>query len=557
MVFVLHISLIYRKLRSGVIGKTKNRLPAIMASGSKLKDETSNSGSTNKINKRRLPVNVDQNGNNSENKKIKNKVPSLSSSMESLNSRINPKDQNLNENLNVHINMDAMIHSSGTVETNQENMSKNNHAFEKRNVNLETKDPICDIYYETDLGPFYVHVSPNGESNNFGDMAVGRLLRTMKVQGVMEVKKINRFTVKLRFDTFDKANSFLTSPFLVQNEFKAFLPRYNITKIGIIFDIPVEYSEQMLKDNIDSPLPIVDIHRFQRNSENERGEKVRIPTRTVKVSFRGQFLPDEVSFFYAKRKVKPFIPTVTRCNRCLRFGHIVKFCKQEKSTCVNCGIIHEDECESPMKCFHCHSPNHDAKNVNCPEFMRNTLIKEAMVYRNLTFFEANEEFPKVKSQFSLAEQMTNFPTIQEAQSRKFVRKEPEKTQPSFPRKSDNELRLDYNQYVNTQRGTSNANPSVNVVSSVPVVAKVSHPPGLAGVPDEIVPELVTTLKWILGEISNVHGTSDDIKADMLLIKISERIQNLMQGTSEREMVNYASIADEDEASFSEGFPRNL
>lgn len=86
--------------------------------------------------------------------------------------------------------------------------------------------------------------------------------------------------------------------------------------------------------------------------------------------------------------------------------------------------------------------------------------------RSLSFAEANEEFPKIKSRFSMADQVTHFPTVQEAYAEKFKRRDPEKTQPSFPHKTGNELRLEYAQYVNVQRGTSMADQSKSSTGTV-------------------------------------------------------------------------------------------
>lgn len=213
--------------------------------------------------------------------------------------------------------------------------------------------------------------------------------------------------------------------------------------------MPNNYDEKTLLDCIEAPLPITNIYRCQkRKIVNGNKTKDWIPAKTIKVTFRGQQVPDEVNFGYSSRKVNPDVPRVLLCFKCMRFGHASKFCKQEKQTCRHCGYQHDviqgTKCEKELRCFHCHSNEHDAGDKSCPEFIRNSLVKETMVFWNLTFSEANKE--STESSFRLAEKSKEFPSLK---GPKLNAKE----RPSFPKKTIQDLQKQYQDYLQLNSGS--------------------------------------------------------------------------------------------------------
>lgn len=333
-------------------------------------------------------------------------------------------------------------------------------SINEKSTPLELNDESLNCYLDSDKGPFYVHLHPTEDEQDMHDMTMGLRLKNLCVKGIKEVKKISRRELKVIFSDRNLANGFLKSAMPSKLKVKAFVPRYNIIKVGIVFDIPVHYDSAQLYDCLESQLPIVDIFRCQkRKIVNGQKTKEWISASTIKVSFRGQELPDEVRFGYSMRKVKLHIPGVLQCFKCLRFGHMNKFCKQVNATCKNCGIQHvvtdDYPCPSPMKCFHCHSDKHNGTSKECPEFSRNQLIKEPMICKNLTFSEADAEFPRAQSCFILAEKRNEFPKL-----RKRANRDPEeRVEESFPRKTNQELSKQYGDYLLLNRGKKPTNSS--------------------------------------------------------------------------------------------------
>lgn len=311
------------------------------------------------------------------------------------------------------------------------------------------------LYIDSDKGPFVVHLSgvatEDNEPKDLHDVIIGHKLKQYNVKSIVEIKKVTRRELKIVFKEKAAANCFLKGDVPSRIGLKAYIPNYNILKTGIIFDIPACYGEKFLLEEMSSSCPIVDVYRCQKR-KFVNGERLNewVPANTVKVTFRGQDVPDEVTFGYSVRKVKPDVPRVIQCNKCLRYGHPVKYCKQAEMNCVNCGTRHSERpCPLGMRCFHCHSTEHDARSKDCPEYLRNVLIKESMFFKNLTFSEANDMFPGTRSQYRIAEKPKEFPRLPQRGSR-FGGEE--RVEQSFPRKTSSDLRKQYEEYVVLNQG---------------------------------------------------------------------------------------------------------
>lgn len=332
-------------------------------------------------------------------------------------------------------------------------------------------------YIDSDKGPFIVHLTEIMKTDkevvqDIHDTIIGLKLKKLKVKGIREVKKISRRELKMIFDDKLTANDFLNGGIPQELGVDAYIPKYNITKVGIVFDIPTGFSDEQLMMELESELPIVGVFRCQkRRIENGTKTKEWMAANTIKITFRGQSVPDEVVFGYSKRKVKPDVPGVIQCFKCLRFGHISKYCRQETTTCQQCGSQHSERpCSRDMKCFHCHDDKHDGRSKDCFEFLRNQLMKESMYYSNLTFTEANELFPRTESCYRLAEKQREFPGL--PQRRKVVREE--RVEESFPRKTAQDLKKQYSEYIQLNRGVK---PSTIGPSDTRSYSEVTRIPG--------------------------------------------------------------------------------
>ncbi|KYM94553.1 hypothetical protein ALC62_14810 [Cyphomyrmex costatus] len=174
------------------------------------------------------------------------------------------------------------------------------------------------------------------------------------------------------------ANRITENPTFAQHNLRAFIPAYKVLRIGVIQDVPVEIDLETLRSNIKVPYcKIIDIQRLNRRIIRE-GTSEYIPSKTLRIKFLGQHLPEAVFIFRTRHEVRPYIPRPKICYSCYRAGHIAKVCKGEPR-CLNCGNKKHAENEicpaqgEPIKCINCQG-NHSAISKDCSHIFKHEYI---------------------------------------------------------------------------------------------------------------------------------------------------------------------------------------
>nr|XP_049708157.1 uncharacterized protein LOC126057037 [Helicoverpa armigera] len=266
-------------------------------------------------------------------------------------------------------------------------------------------------YNECDRAPFTVFVSKIEP-----DPATGTTLKVLKfaqflhknnVKGISEggIKSLGRNKLAIDFKTASEANSFVESDFLTSNNYSAKIPRFHVTRMGIVRDIPTDWTLEDLVSGVETPRNCGEVIRARRlNFKNKKGDTVTwSPSSTVVLTFAGQTLPERVFCYNASLPVSVYhLPTI-QCRNCLRFGHIRSQCRS-KARCFKCAQPHPgDSCDVPdsqTTCILCDGGNHKATDEQCPEHSRQKNIKMVMSQENLSYSEASARFPRVKRFYS-------------------------------------------------------------------------------------------------------------------------------------------------------------
>lgn len=273
------------------------------------------------------------------------------------------------------------------------------------------------LFNFTDQGPYTVYMENVTTTDKpISDIKVGKLLVLKRIKDIIEIKRIGRNRVKLGFAKKESANQLLKDSTLATENLKAYIPTILIQRIGIIKYVDEDLTNEEIKDNIYiKNIKVKEASRFMKTirdpKDNTKDKKV--PTGTVKVTFAGQTLPEVIDLYGAKRKVTPYYFSVTQCFGCYRFGHTQKNCRGKKK-CRTCGENMEDnsheKCSNKVKCVNCNE-NHSSTDKQCEERMRQETIKRVMVDENISFFEANEKFPKISNRFEMLEHLGDFPEL--------------------------------------------------------------------------------------------------------------------------------------------------
>uniref|UniRef100_A0A8D9BBB6 Uncharacterized protein n=1 Tax=Cacopsylla melanoneura TaxID=428564 RepID=A0A8D9BBB6_9HEMI len=227
-------------------------------------------------------------------------------------------------------------------------------------------------------------------------LKIGHILyKKMNVGGdIAESNKIGRNRVIVVCRNAETANK------IVQNEelkvdHEVFIPFSFISRAAVIRDVDVEYSEEDLKNEIDSgPYKILSVKRMKRRMYKD-GVMTFGDSQSVKIFFAGSQFPGAVYLWGVKLACEPFIPPLIQCFRCLRYNHTTNQCRGQR-VCKMCGSKQEQhECQGET-CINCRG-THKADSADCPEKKRQKTIKEMMAFQNLSFMEATAMLPRYNS----------------------------------------------------------------------------------------------------------------------------------------------------------------
>lgn len=265
-------------------------------------------------------------------------------------------------------------------------------------------------YSEFDSSPFIVHVSREEQDPSAGLsirlLKFAKSIYQNKVYGILKdgIKSAGRNRIVVEFEDAISANAFLNHPLLAEQKFKAVIPTFNITRMGIIREIPVDWSMEEFLSSVECSIPnckAIKARRLNRKVITD-GKPEWIPTQTVVVTFLGQVLPERVFCCYTSLPVGLYTLPTIQCNNCCRFGHIKTNCRS-KPRCFKCSQPHSGETcsvpDSQVTCLFCSGP-HSATNSNCPEHMRQKSIKLVMSEENIPYSEASLRFRPVRRTFA-------------------------------------------------------------------------------------------------------------------------------------------------------------
>lgn len=274
-------------------------------------------------------------------------------------------------------------------------------------------------YTSSDKGPFLIHVSRVESDPALGlsirPIKFGKFLHFNKIKNIAldGIQSVGRNRISVKFISAEDANAFLKNEKLSVNNYKAVIPTYNITRMGMVRGVPVEWSMNEFVESIETPqnLLILKARRLSRKENVEGSDPKWIPTQSVVLTFKGQILPSHIYSFFNSLKVEPYqLPTI-QCLKCCRFGHIQTLCRSI-ARCFRCAGAHTgDSClveKSQATCASC-SASHFATDKNCPEHSRQRSIKIIIANENISYSEASLRFPSSRLAYSDVTRMNSQP----------------------------------------------------------------------------------------------------------------------------------------------------
>jgi hypothetical protein len=344
------------------------------------------------------------------------------------------------------------------------------------------------IYNESDCSPYIVHVQKQQLAPNDGTsvhpVSFGNFLKKQSYKNIINgsVKKVGRNRLTISFNNFTNANEFINDTKLADFHYNAFIPSFNVIRMGIVKGVPNEWTEEEIQENINVPVGCGNVLKIRRLNYKVMvdGSPVWKPSQTIVITFDGQILPKRIFMCYNALPVDLYVYPTVQCFNCCRYGHTQTQCRS-KPRCYKCGQNHpgstctvEEDCVTCCLC----SGMHFAISKYCPEFERQKCIKLSMAQNCVSYAEASKMHPPVSKPYAdvVATPPTLSPTkthnVQQSEShsyKKTVFLKPRsipKTQQGYDKFTHNVLTKDYNMPTSSGNGcafpenTNVNNPSI-------------------------------------------------------------------------------------------------
>lgn len=375
------------------------------------------------------------------------------------------------------------------------------------------------MYTANDKAPFFVVVSNSESSSPLRALDLAQLLHKNKINNIANggIKSLGRNKVSIEFKSADAANNFINIPFLKIHKLLVSIPTYHITRMGILQQVPLEWTLEELVLGLQSPEncgPVIRARRLNRKIMRD-GKTDWVPSSSVVLTFQGQNLPNHIYCYNHSMPVQIYHQPIIQCRNCCFFGHTATQCRS-KPRCYKCSESHHaSSCniqEVDARCLFC-SGKHTATYPGCPEHLRQKQIKLVMSEENISFIEASARFKKVKTSYADISKSSSAPspvipsvtnTHSRPQSHSYV-----KTYFTSPRPKTNVgISYDKNFHQNLTSTPSSSFPNGHCLSSNPS----SHAlPKSSETAFNIVDFLITSITNIL------HSYSIDIPDSIITI----------------------------------------
>lgn len=180
------------------------------------------------------------------------------------------------------------------------------------------------------------------------------------------------------------------------------------------------------------------INKILRKVDNELKE-----TGLIIVTFASTTLPPELFIGYEKVKIRPYIPLPLKCKNCLHYGHLSKFCNNNK-ICFNCSMNYhlndeiKETCSHTPLCINCKENNiennkHPANDKSCPIFLKEKEIQAIITLektnRKTAIKKYNDRHPSAQSSYSSVTRNNNNQSLNQTQQQPSTSQQPQ-IQPS-------------------------------------------------------------------------------------------------------------------------------
>ena len=182
-------------------------------------------------------------------------------------------------------------------------------------------------------------------------------------------------------------------------EQEATRPRLQQVVIG---GVPLDIGEEEIKDATGSK----QVRRItKRNSVGDKDDTLAV---VLSYDCSIEEVPTRVQLGFLTFKTRTYIPLVTRCYKCQKYGHIAVNCRKEKPTCPVCSGPHSfAECRTrdDKKCANCGGA-HSTSFRECPKYILAKKVTHRAATEHMSYRDALLRLRQEEKAHNLGSQQT-------------------------------------------------------------------------------------------------------------------------------------------------------
>lgn len=146
-----------------------------------------------------------------------------------------------------------------------------------------------------------------------------RLCTQFNNMKINNIKRIGRSVLSLTFDSYQQANSFVSSRSSpLPKGWISYIPNYKIFRTGIIRNVDKAFSIEDIREGISWPDASINIIQIERMKYRQKDSDKLLDYSSVKIVFESVLLPEYMYVWRMRYRVSPFIQFVGRCQNCAR-----------------------------------------------------------------------------------------------------------------------------------------------------------------------------------------------------------------------------------------------
>jgi len=152
----------------------------------------------------------------------------------------------------------------------------------------------------------------------------------------------------------------------------------------VIGGVPLDVGEEEIKEATGSK----QVRRITKR--NSLGDKVDTSAVVLSYDCSVEEVPPRVHMGFLTFKTRVYIPLVTRCYKCQKYGHIAVNCRKEKPTCPVCSGPHSySECQTKddKKCANCGGA-HSTSFRECPKYILAKKVTHRAATEHMSYRDA-------------------------------------------------------------------------------------------------------------------------------------------------------------------------